>query len=144
MHLKITNTHAVLSRGKDLLWVYCHVTALKYRVLTPSLYHVLTTTNYFLAMILCFWLWIKCFANNSSETFRHQSAAATFVISLGTALHLVVITEASGVAGVALALAQLLSRDLATRVGNHFSFSCLAPKVWKMRLSRIGLWTVAA
>ena len=45
-----------------------------------------------------------------------------FSISLGTALHLVVITEASGVGGVALALAHILARDLATRVGNQLFF----------------------
>ena len=38
--------------------------------------------------------------------------------SQGTALHLVIITEAAGAAGVALALGNILGQDLATRVGD--------------------------
>ena len=47
---------------------------------------------------------------------------AASLLSVGTALHLVVITEASGAAGVARALSHILAQDLATRVGNILYF----------------------
>lgn len=51
-----------------------------------------------------------------------------FAHSQGTALHLVIITEAGGAAGVAGALANILGQDLATRV--------IRPRSWQWRPSK--------
>jgi len=51
-----------------------------------------------------------------------------FAHSQGTALHLVIITEAAGVARVAGALANILGQDLATRV--------IRPRSWQWRPSK--------
>ena len=68
-----------------------------------------------LGQLFCFI--INLHNNNIHKCQPHRPHPAASLLSHGTALHLVVISEASGVAGVALALSHILGQDLATRVG---------------------------